>query len=195
MTARLISVIGPPASGKTTLAELLAEDMPAELLREDYEGNPFLADSYAGPEEARLPAQLFYLLSRVRQLSRATWPDEGLLVSDYGFCQDRLYATQRLAADELTAYDSVHAHLARRVHRPDVLVHLDARPATLLERIARRGRAFERAMTRAFLEDMRAAYDEVVASASCPVVRVDGETVDVRRPDERAKIIEEIRRL
>ena len=194
MTACLISVIGPPASGKTTLAELLAADLPAELIREDYESNPFLADSYVGPREARLPAQLYYLLSRVNQLSAADWPREGLFVSDYGFCQDRLYALARLSPEEMEAYDPVHERFARLVHPPDVLIHLDASTATLRERIVRRGREFEKAMTRDFLSSMRRAYNGVARSSPCPVLAVDCDKVDLRGPAERARLIEEIRR-
>ena len=194
MTACLISVIGPPASGKTTLAELLAAHMPAELIREDYEGNPFLADSYAGPREARLPAQLHYLLSRVNQLSAAGWPREGLFVSDYGFCQDRLYALARLSPGEMEAYDPVHERFAPLVHAPELLVHLDASESTLLERIARRGRRFEKVMTRDFLSSMRRAYNGVVRSSPCPVVTADCDEVDPRRAADLARLIEEIRR-
>ncbi|RKY23662.1 MAG: deoxynucleoside kinase, partial [Planctomycetota bacterium] len=41
MAAKLISIIGPVAVGKTTLAECLAAQLPAEILYEDYAGNPF----------------------------------------------------------------------------------------------------------------------------------------------------------
>jgi len=190
---RLISIVGPPASGKTTLAEHLAAEMPAELIREDYEGNPFLADSYTGPHEARLPAQLFYLLSRVDQLSVASWPAGGLFVSDYGFCQDRLYARERLSADEMRVYDPVHDRLARLVRPPDVLVLLDASEQTLLSRIAERGRDFERAMTADFLSSMRRAYNEAAACAACPVLRVCCDEVDLRQQAERSRLIEEVR--
>ena len=194
MTASLISVIGPPASGKTTLAERLAEELPAALIREDYEGNWFLADSYTGPHEARLPAQLFYLLSRVHQLAAAKWPGEGLYVSDYGFCQDRLYACERLSAEDMAVYDPLHARLAPLVHPPELVVHLDAAPETLLERIARRGRAFEMVMTESFLSSMRSAYNEFVRSAPCPVLTVRCEEVDLRDPGPQSALIEEIRR-
>lgn len=195
MTASLISVIGPPAVGKTTLAEHLAEELPAELIREDYEGNPFLAESYTGSREARLPAQLFYLLSRVRQLSAASWPAEGVVVSDYGFCQDRLYALARLTAAEIEAYDPVHARLSRLVHPPEALICLDASTAMLLERIARRGRDFEQVMTEAFLSSMRSAYDGLVRSVRCPVVRVDCDAVDLLSPAGRGEILREVRAL
>jgi len=194
LSAKLISVIGPPASGKTTLAEHLAAELPAGMIREDYEGNPFLADSYVGPDEARLPAQLWYLLSRVRQLSAASWPADGLLVSDYGFCQDRIYALARLSAEEIGAYEAVHERLARRVHGPELLIALDASPQTLLDRIARRGRDFEKVMTADFLSAMRRAYNGVVASASCGVLTVNCDEVDFHQAGCRARLIEEIRR-
>jgi len=193
VTARLVSVIGPPASGKTTLAELLAAELPAELIREDYQSNPFLADSYTGARAARLPAQLYYLLSRVNQLSAADWPHDGLFVSDYGFCQDRLYAVARLSAEDLAAYDPVHDRLARLVHPPDLLIHLDASEATLWGRILRRGREFEKAMTRDFLASMRRAYNRAVRSSPCPVLAVDCDEVDLRVREARVPLIDEIR--
>lgn len=191
--APLISVIGLPASGKTTLAELLAMELPARLVREDYEGNPFLAQSYAGSADARLPAQLFYLLSRVHQLSSENWPAGGTMISDYGFCQDRVYASLRLVPHDLAVYEPLLARLAPRVVPPSVMVHLDAEPAVLLERIAQRGRSFEKAMTREFLSDMRRAYEGVVEAASCPVVTVRCDEVDLRNYQPRAELAERIR--
>jgi deoxyadenosine/deoxycytidine kinase len=180
VSAALVSIIGPPAVGKTTLAEHLADELPARLLREDYEGNPFLAESYLGRAEARLPAQLYYLMSRTSQLSRLGWPAEGLAVSDYGFCQDRVFARQRLDAAELAVYEQVAARMASLVQPPDVLICLDASEATLLARIARRGRAFETAMTGDFLAAMRRAYGAEARAASCAVIEVDCDRVDVR---------------
>ena len=65
----------------------LAGEMGAKIVYEDFEGNPFLAASYTGEVDAALPSQIFYLMSRVTQLSQWTWPHEGLVVTDYGFCQ------------------------------------------------------------------------------------------------------------
>lgn len=192
VAARLISIIGPPAVGKTTLAEHLAAEMPAELIREDYARNPFLAASFGGSVEARLPSQLYFLMSRVQQLWRAAWPAGGLYVSDYGFCQDRIYAATRLAGDDLRAYRRVAGRLAGLVRRPDVLVHLDAPEEVLLERIARRGRAFERAMDKAFLARMRTAYNQVVPEQATGVVRVDCRQADLLDADHRRRLIVEI---
>ncbi len=191
--ARLISVIGLPASGKTTLAELLAFEMPAKLIREDYEGNPFLADSYCGPDAMRLPAQVFYLLSRVSQLSADRWPAGELVVSDYGFCQDRVYASLRLSPDDLAAYEALLARVGSLVGQPSAIVYLDAEPEALLERIAIRGRDFEKAMTAEFLAAMRKAYAGAVEEAECPVLTVGCDEVDIRNHRPRAELIERIR--
>ena len=193
MSAKLISVIGPPAVGKTTLAELLAEELPAELVREDYAGNPFLAESYAGSPEARLPAQLHYLMGRVTQLAASTWPQAGVMVSDYGFCQDRIFAEARLGPDDLRLYDRVARRVSGLVHAPEMIVHLDASEATLLQRIADRARAFERAINTEFLAAMRAAYNAPAAAEACAIIRVDCDRQDVRSAAVRAALLADIR--
>ncbi|MCK4600872.1 MAG: deoxynucleoside kinase [Phycisphaerae bacterium] len=178
MSAKLISVIGPPAVGKTTLAEQLTEAMPAELIREDYAGNPFLASSYTGSKKADLPSQLYFFMSRLKQLAQANWPIGGLFVSDYGFCQDRIYARSRLINKDYQLYDSIAQHMEGLVHPPDLIIHLDAAETTLLERIARRGREFEKSMTREFLAAMRREYNEFGQAAKCPVISLDCEKAD-----------------
>ena len=193
MPARLISIIGPPASGKTTLAERLSDELPAEMIREDYAGNPFLARSYEGDPKARLPGQIYFLMSRVGQLHIASAPPDGLQVSDYGFCQDRIYARQRLSSEDYRLYDRLAGRLEGLVRRPDVLVRLDAPEEMLLERIARRGMGFERVMDAEFLKAMRQAYAQAASEASCPVLCVDCGRFNLLLADVRQRLIERLR--
>lgn len=193
MSARLISIIGPPAAGKTTLATLLCRDLPAGLIREDWDHNPHLAESYAGGPEARLPGQLYFLRSRAAQLAASTWPPQGLYVSDYGFCQDRIFARQRLARADFETYESLAVPLERTVHAPDVLVYLDASCGELLARIAGRGRQFEHAMDRTFLEAMRREYRQAAGAAMCPVIEIDAGGEDFRQGPILASLVERVR--
>lgn len=193
--AKLVSVIGPVAAGKTTLAELLAIELPATLLREDFEGNPFLAESYEGEPSARLPAQLYYLMSRVKQLARVTWPADGVAVADYGICQDRLFAEMRLSAEDFFLYQQLWDRLIPLVRPVDVLVSLDCPPDVLLSRIASRGRAFETSMDSAFLAAQRTAYATMTGQATCKVLRVDTHVQDIRRPSVRAELVKTIREM
>ena len=179
--------------GKTTLARGIAAEMGAELICEDFEGNPFLADSYLGGREACLPAQLFFLLSRVKQLSLADWPADGLVVSDYGFCQDRIYAASKLTEDEMGLYSRVARRVKGLVVPASVIVHLDAPEPVLKSRIAARGREYEKAMTPEFLEEMRMAYNDIDQKVGCSVIRVDTDASDVRDESVRNELIVRIR--
>lgn len=193
MTPALVSIIGPPAVGKTTLAEYLAAELPAEMIPEDYAGNPFVFDAYGGVAEARLPSQLYFLMSRVGQLSLLTWPQDGVRVTDYGFCQDRIFATATLSAEDLRVYDRTAGRLGRLVKQPDVLVHLDADEETLLARIAARGRAHERFITAEFLAGLRRSYAQAASEAACCAIAVDCRTVDLRDAACRSRLVEQVR--
>jgi len=193
VTVELISIIGPPASGKTTLAEYLSEELPGRLIREDYRSNPFLTESYVGSPEWRLPGQIYFLMSRVKQLHRAGFPKRGRFITDYGFCQDRIYARLRLSPSDFETYRSVADRVDRVVHPAKLMIRLHASPEVLLSRIAARRRDYEKIMDEAFLTGMRGEYDALLVSPPCPVITVDSESVDVRDATQREKLISEIR--
>ena len=193
MTAKLISIIGPPASGKTTLARWLADTLSAQLVLESFDENPFLADSYTGCDAAALPAQLHFLLSRVAQLNERHWPAEGLVVSDYGFCQDQLYASHKLEEGEYRFYFELADWLGEQVVPPAIVIHLDASVATLTSRIANRGRGYEAGMDEAFLSTMRDAYNDIDRELLCPVLQVDTDGVDLLSETGREALLADVR--
>ncbi len=189
MAAPLVSIIGPPAAGKTTTAEWLAKVMPGRLIREDYDGNPFLASFYLGSRELALASQLYFLFSRVGQLELADWPDAGAAVSDYGFCHDRIYAEQTLGEADLAIYHRLSAQTAGLIKPPDVLVYLKGPDEMLLERIARRGRSYERSFTPEFIAALRLAYEQAAAEATCPVLTINVGEVDLRTSPARDELL------
>lgn len=189
MKARLISIIGPPGAGKTTLAQALAAELPAMLLCEPYAQNPFLEAACAGDASARLPGQVFFLVSRAGQLSRRTWPAGGWVVSDYAYCQDRVFAEMSLTGEDLRVYDGLAARFEPDIVSPDVLIHLDADVPVLLDRIARRGRPFERNLGGDKLVGLRSAYARLMACAACRVLSVDTAASDLRDAATRRELI------
>ena len=192
MSAVLISIIGPPASGKTTTAEWLCRALPARLIREDYAGNPFLAEAYLGRTDLALAAQLYFLFSRISQLNLRAWEASVPAVSDYGFCQDAIYAACNLSEGDLAVYRRLAEPAGHMVKRPDVLVLLDADQDVLLERIARRGRRHEAVFTADFLNALRGAYRTVAQEIDCPVLSVDVAAVDLLAEDPQARLLQQI---
>ena len=104
-----------------------------------------------------------------------------------------MYAEAQLCEDDLRLYSRVARRLEALVWPPDLLIHLDAEPVALLERIARRGREFEKSLTEAFLVRMREAYNNLDRIVSCEVIRIDSQRIDVRDSDARAALMERIR--
>jgi deoxyadenosine/deoxycytidine kinase len=72
---RFIVVEGPIGAGKTALAKRLADSMSAELILEEVKENPFLERFYRDGSIAALPAQMFFLFARARQLGELRQSD------------------------------------------------------------------------------------------------------------------------
>ena len=90
-----IAIEGPIGVGKTSLANLMAKELGARLVLEEFEENPFLPDFYKDPERYSFQTQLFFLLQRYRQQQELRQVDmfQKLLVTDYMFVKDRLFAS------------------------------------------------------------------------------------------------------
>jgi deoxyadenosine/deoxycytidine kinase len=136
---RSIAVEGPIGAGKTTLAEQLGTRLDATLVLEESE-NPFLADFYADRPGAALQAQLFYLLNRHRQQTSLRQADlfNQVMVSDYLFDRDKIFAYLNLDDNELFIYQRLYDLLARDVPPPDLVVYLQTPTDLLLRRLQAR---------------------------------------------------------
>ena len=158
--ARYIAVEGPIGAGKTALARRLAESLSADLVLEEAFENPFLERFYTEGRSAALPAQMFFLFARARQLERMRQSDlfTQVRVSDYLFAKDRLFAEINLDPDELSLYDQVVENLALEPPVPDLVIYLQASVDALFDRIARRDVDYERYIDRRYLERVADAF-------------------------------------
>ena len=158
--SRFIVVEGPIGVGKTALATRLADSMSADLVLEEVAANPFLERFYRDGSRAALPAQMFFLFARARQLEDLRQSDlfTDVRVADYLFAKDRLFAKLNLDSDELALYDKVAENLAVEPPVPDLVIYLQASVDALMERIARRGIQFERMIDRHYLERLTDTY-------------------------------------
>jgi len=157
---RFIAVEGPIGVGKTSLAKKLADSLSADTVLEEVFENPFLERFYQDGESAALPAQMFFLFARARQIEGLRQSDlfATVRVSDYLFAKDRLFAELNLSPDELALYDQVVDSLRVDPPVPDLVIYLQASVDSLLDRIARRSIGFERAISRRYLERLTDAY-------------------------------------
>ena len=87
------------------------------MVLEDYENNPFLEDFYNDPERFAFQTQLFFLMNRYMKQQDLRQVDmfHNLLITDYMFVKDRLFASLNLDDKELSLYDTVANLLEKNV--------------------------------------------------------------------------------
>lgn len=179
---RFVVVEGPIGVGKTSLARRLAKSFGSELVLEQGEENPFLERFYRNPRAAAFQTQLYFLFQRARQMQELRQADlfEQVRVSDYLLDKDRLFARLTLDEEEFDLYEQVYSRLAIDAPVPDLVVYLQAPVDVLLERIARRGIAYEQAIERRYLERLVEAYSRFFLEyETAPVLMVNAAQIDL----------------
>jgi len=197
---RYIVVEGPIGVGKTSLARRLAESLEAELVLEQDAQNPFLERFYKNPKSGALPAQLFFLFQRAQQLGSLKQQDlfAPRRVADYLFEKDRLFAGLTLDSAEMELYEQVASRLAVDPPRPDLVVYLQAPVETLLQRIARRGIAYEASgIDAAYLGRLNDAYARFFHEYDrAPLLIVNASNIDpVQNQADFDELVGAIRRM
>jgi deoxyguanosine kinase len=193
-----IVVEGPIGAGKTSLSRLLAQEVAARLMLEVVEENPFLAPFYEDPEGYAFKVQVFFLLSRYKQIQDL---NQGALfyehtVSDYLFDKDFIFASLNLKGDEWELYQELYQQLKPKLAQPDLVVYLRARPDLLLQRIAKRNRSFERNIEAAYLRALGNAYDDYFAHYQGPLHVIEAADYDfVEQLRDRDQLVSSILQL
>ena len=181
-----IVVEGPIGVGKTSLARRLAARLQSGLVLERPEQNPFLPRFYQDMPRFALPTQLFFLFQRIAQLRELAQMDlfNRVTVCDFLLEKDPLFARLTLDGDELHLYQQIYDALRPQAPRPDLVIYLQAQPATLHERVRRRGVEFERPITGEYLALLADSYNRFFYHFSGgPVLIVNSERLDFVRED------------
>lgn len=192
-----LTIEGVIGVGKSTLARLLAERLEARVVEEEVEENPFLESFYRDRRRYAFSCQIFFLLSRYRQQRALRQPDlfQSRIVCDYLFRKDRIFATLNLDEDEMVLYDQILPLLERELPRPDRVVYLQASLETLLRRIERRGRHFEKNMDPEYLRALSEAYNHFFFHyEEAPLLVVNTDAIDfVENPEDLDDLTRRIR--
>ncbi len=158
---KYIAIEGVIGAGKTTLARMLAKKMNANLVLESYEDNPFLEKFYKNPRRYALHTQMYFLMSRYKQLLELRQDDlfHEFIVADYIFEKDKIFAYLNLADDELELYERMVSFIERNLKKPDLVIYLQSTVERLMFNINKRGRPAEKNMSETYISDLNEAYN------------------------------------
>ncbi len=195
--AFLIAIEGPIGVGKTSLASLLAQRLDARLILEEFEENPFLTDFYRDPDQFAFQTQLWFLLSRYRQQQELQQLDlfAPLMVTDYMFMKDRLFASLTLNDKEMILYNRVAGLLERDIASPDLVVYLQSETDRLMANIRNRNRSYEVHLDWKYLDALNQLYNEFFFRYDrSPLLIINTNDIDfVNRPADLEEIIRLVR--
>ena len=181
LTSKYIVVEGPIGVGKTSLANKLALEWDAELVLENVDDNPFLSKFYKNSRQVSFQTQLYFLLTRTRQVQAFKQRDifATARVSDFMLQKDRLFAQVTLNNEEYDLYDQLYSYMTVDIPKPDLIIYLQAPADILLKRIKKRGRDFEKYITKDYLEKLNSVYLKFFSTYNgSPLLIVNAEDID-----------------
>ena len=176
-----IAIEGNIGSGKTTLATMLANDIDARLVLEQFADNPFLPKFYSDPEKHAFPLELFFMAERYHQLKNLKEQDlfKPQIVSDYFFVKSKLFAQNNLKKDEMQLFNRLFDIMLSSLSKPDLLVYLYSDVERLQQNIKNRGRDFEQNISDEYLQNIQDKYlDFLRKQSDFPVLLLDVTNVD-----------------
>ena len=156
-----VVIEGNIGAGKTTLAGRIADQFNAQLILEHFADNPFLPKFYKEPEKYSFPLELSFLASRYKQLKDELVPQDlfkSFTVADYYFMKSLVFAASTLDGEEYNLYRQIFYIIYGSLPKPDIYVYLHLSPERLLSNIEKRGRSYEKNITREYLQKIQDSY-------------------------------------
>lgn len=156
-----VVIEGNIGAGKTTLATRIAEQFNAQLILEHFADNPFLPKFYNDPEKYSFPLELSFLASRYRQLKEELVPQDlfkSFSVADYYFMKSLVFAASTLTGDEYNLYRQIFYIIYGSLPKPDIYVYLHLNTDRLLQNIEKRGRNYEKSISKEYLQKIQDSY-------------------------------------
>ena len=185
---RFLVIEGNIGAGKTTLAKMIAHEMNAKLVLEQFADNPFLPKFYGDPDRYSFPLELSFLADRYNQIKKDVFNPElfqSLIVADYFFAKSAIFAQNTLKEDEYRLFWQIFDIVFETMPKPDLYVYLHADTDRLLSNIKSRGRSYEQNISGEYLEGIKNGYFNFFRQiTSFPVLIIDISKIDfVADPD------------
>ena len=181
---KYIVVAGNIGVGKSTLVQLLCQQLSWDAFFEPVTENPYLADFYQDMNTWSFHSQVFFLAHRL-QIHHSILKHPGGVIQDRSLYEDaeifarNLFLQGNLSQRDYDTYRALYQSLTEFLPPPDLVIYLRASVPTLMQRISQRNRTYELAIPQDYLEKLNTLYCEWIDSFTlCPVLTVPADHLD-----------------
>lgn len=204
----VLVLAGTIGAGKSSLTEMLAEELETQAFYESVDDNKVLPLFYENPQKYAFLLQIYFLNKRFDSIKKALSDNNNVL--DRSIYEDSLLF--HLNADlgradetEVEVYDDLLKNMLEEIDslsfkkRPDLLIHVKVSFDKMLERIKKRGRQFEQLEYDPSLYDyykeLNSRYDTwFEAFDICPKIQIDGDKYDfVENEQSKIQVLQQIK--
>lgn len=181
-----IVISGNIGAGKTSLAQIISEDLGFSVYFEDFHSNLFLKDYYQDMKRWAFATQINFLALRYEQIVHHMLLSKIPAVLDRSIYEDRevfaksLYEEGLMTKEEWTVYDKLYNLMVTHLPTPNLLIYLEKTVDELIRNIAKRGRDFEK-IPREYLESLDKRYKEFYANWHFPKIKITNDIYDNRK--------------
>ncbi len=163
-TKVFLGIAGNIGSGKSSLTRLLAEHFGWTPYFESVEDNPYLRDFYGDMSRWAFHLQVYFLSNRFRSHKAiveggAAVVLDRVIYEDAGIFARNLFEIGKMDERDYRNYVALYDVMTEYLRPPDLLIYLRANVDTLLRQIGLRGRSFEQAIPREYLEQLNRHYE------------------------------------
>ncbi len=165
-----VGIAGNIGAGKTTLTDIIAERFNWKPYYEMVIDNPYLSDFYGDMRRWSFNLQIFFLSNRFN--THKEMEDSGFsCVQDRTIYEDveifayNLWEMGNMSQRDYDNYRELFSIMTSYLKKPDLIVYLKASTDTLLSRIRKRGREFEKSINPEYLHMLNIAYEHWIERA------------------------------
>ncbi len=164
-----IAIAGNIGVGKSTLTKKLANHLKWKAYQEPVTQNPYLEDFYKDMKKWAFHSQMFFMGKRLQD-------HYNILKEKKSVVQDRtIYENSEIFARNLhnrgyinsrdwKAYQQIYKTCEKVLPAPDLIIYLKASVDKIMERIAKRGRDFEKGINKKYITELNDLYDRWAGS-------------------------------
>lgn len=197
-----LAIAGNIGVGKTELTNRLSQELGWLAYYEPVIQNPYLDMFYENMERWSFHLQIYFLSERFKaqvEIGKSALPfiQDRTIYEDAEIFARTLHEQGSMTEVDYQNYTALFGVLTSYLRPPDLVLYLKASPKSLMERIARRGRASEQGIGIDYIERLNRAYDGWMqrARAEREVLEIDTDHVPLQGDTEAfRKLVDDLKR-